>query len=316
MTKINQMKKDELFEGFYLIKTAEVRKTRAGKDYIAFVFQDDTGEISGNLWDAQTYNVEEFVAGKVVYMKGRREVYNGTPQVNQITLRHPRDNEPHDPKDFKEKPPVNSSDIKDYLEQMIFKIENATWQRIVRGLYRKFGKEFYSFPAAKTNHHAFESGLAYHTATMVKLADAIGDIYPNLNKSLLYAGIMLHDLAKVIELTGPENTEYTVRGNLIGHIALINEEITKMIIELGISDDKEDVIVLRHVLLSHHGQLEYGSPVRPRIMEAEVLHMIDNIDAEMMMMTTALSRVGKGEMTAKIFPMDNRSFYKPTWDNQ
>ncbi|VUW99501.1 Uncharacterised protein [Streptococcus pasteurianus] len=82
--KINQMKKDELFEGFYLIKSAEIRKTRAGKDYIAFTFQDDTGEISGNLWDAQPYNVEEFVAGKVVYMKGRREVYNGTPQVNQI----------------------------------------------------------------------------------------------------------------------------------------------------------------------------------------------------------------------------------------
>ena len=88
--KISQMKKDELFEGFYLIKSAELRKTRAGKDYIAFTFQDDSGEISGNLWDAQPYNVEEYTAGKVVYMKGRREVYNGTPQVNQITLRNTR----------------------------------------------------------------------------------------------------------------------------------------------------------------------------------------------------------------------------------
>ena len=211
--KINQMKKDEYFEGFYLIKRAEVRKTRAGKDYIAFTFQDDSGEISGNLWDAQPYNVEEFTAGKVVHMEGRREVYNNTPQVNQITLR---------------------------------------------------------FPAAKTNHHAFESGLAYHTATMVRLADSIGDVYPKLNKSLLFAGIMLHDLAKVIELTGPENTEYTVRGNLIGHIALIDEEITKVLMELNIDDTREDVVVLRHVILSHHGQLEYGSPVRPRIMEAEL----------------------------------------------
>lgn len=309
--KISHMKKDELFEGFYLIKSAEVRKTRAGKDYIAFVFQDDSGEIAGNLWDAQPYNVEEFVAGTVVHMKGRREIYNGTPQVNQIVLRKPREGEPQNPSDFREKSPVNITETKDYLEQMMFKIENATWQRIVRGLYRKFGKEFYSYPAAKTNHHAFEAGLAYHTATMVRLADAIGDIYPMLNKSLLFAGIMLHDLAKVIELTGFEQTEYTIRGNLIGHIALINEEITKMILELGIADDKEDVTVLRHVILSHHGQLEYGSPVRPRIMEAEILHLIDNIDAEMMMMTTALSRVGAGELTGKIFAMDNRSFYKP-----
>lgn len=83
---------------------------------------------------------------------------------------------------------------------------------------------------------------------------------------------LLHDLAKVIELTGPENTEYTVRGNLIGHIALIDEEITKVLQELKIDDQKEEVIVLRHVILSHHGLLEYGSPVRPKIKEAEIIH--------------------------------------------
>lgn len=309
--KINQMKKDELFEGFYLIKKAELRKTRAGKDFLAMTFQDDSGEISGNLWDAQPHNVETFTAGKVVYMQGRREVYNNTPQVNQITLRLPEVGEPNDPSDFKEKPPVNVTEVKDYLEQMVFKIENPTWQRIVRALYRKYHKDFFSYPAAKTNHHAFESGLAYHTATMVRLADAISDIYPELNKSLLFAGIMLHDLGKVIELSGPDNTEYTVRGNLIGHIALIDEEITKVLGELNIDDTKEDVTVLRHVVLSHHGLLEYGSPVRPRIMEAEIIHMIDNIDAEMMMMTTALSRIGEGEMTSRLFALDNRSFYKP-----
>ncbi|MDY3041237.1 3'-5' exoribonuclease YhaM family protein [Streptococcus pluranimalium] len=309
--KINQMKKDELFEGFYLIKKAELRKTRAGKDFLAMTFQDDSGEISGNLWDAQSHNVETFTAGKVVYMEGRREVYNNTPQVNQIKLRLPEDGEPNDPADFKEKPPVNVADVKEYLEQMVFKIENATWQRIVRALYRKYHQEFFTYPAAKTNHHAYESGLAYHTATMVRLADAIGDIYPELNKSLLFAGIMLHDLAKVIELSGPDNTEYTVRGNLIGHIALIDEEITKVITELNIDDTREEVTVLRHIVLSHHGLLEYGSPVRPKIMEAEIIHMIDNIDAEMMMMTTALSRIGEGEMTARLFALDNRSFYKP-----
>ncbi|EGD39285.1 3'-5' exoribonuclease YhaM family protein [Streptococcus sanguinis] len=309
--KINQMKKDELFEGFYLIKSAEVRQTRAGKNYLAFTFQDDTGVIEGKLWDAQPHNVEEFTAGKVVHMQGRREVYNNTPQVNQLTLRLPKAGEPNDPADFKEKPPVDQKEIRDYLSQMIFKIENSVWQRVVRSLYSKYDKKFYSYPAAKTNHHAFESGLAFHTATMVKLADAIGDIYPQLNKSLLFAGIMLHDLAKVIELSGPENTEYTVRGNLIGHIALIDEELTKTLMELKIDDSKEEVIVLRHVLLSHHGLLEYGSPVRPKIMEAEILHMIDNLDAEMMMMTAALGLVDPGEMSNKIFALEGRSFYKP-----
>lgn len=309
--KINQMKKDEQFEGFYLIKSAEVRQTRAGKDYLAFTFQDDTGTIEGKLWDAQPHNVAEFTAGKVVFMRGTREVYNNTPQVNQISLRLPKLDEPNDPANFKEKPPVDISDTRDYLQQMIFKIENATWQRLVRALYAKYEQEFYSFPAAKTNHHAFYSGLAYHTATMVRLADAIGDIYPQLDKSLLFAGIMLHDLAKVIELSGPDDTSYTVRGNLIGHIALIDEEMTKALIELGIDDSKEEVIVLRHLVLSHHGLLEYGSPVRPQIMEAEILHLIDNIDAEMMMMITALDKIAPGEVTNRLFAMDNRSFYKP-----
>ena len=309
--KINHMKQDELFEGFYLIKSAEVRQTRAGKNYLAFTFQDDSGEIEGKLWDAQPHNVKEFTAGKVVHMQGRREVYNNTPQVNQITLRLPQYGEPNNPADFKEKPPVEAKELKAYLSDMMFKIENPVWQRVVRSLYGKYDQEFYRYPAAKTNHHAFETGLAYHTATMVRLADAIGDIYPQLNKSLLFAGIMLHDLAKVLELTGPEDTAYTVRGNLIGHIALIDEEISKTLIELKIDDTKEDVILLRHLVLSHHGQLEYGSPVRPQIMEAEILHMIDNLDASMMMMTSALAKVGAGQMTSKIFAMDNRSFYKP-----
>ncbi|TWT14453.1 3'-5' exoribonuclease YhaM family protein [Streptococcus sp. sy010] len=312
--KISQMKKDQNFEGFYLIKTAEVRKTRAGKDYIALTFQDDSGEIQGNLWDAQPHNVKEFIAGRVIYMTGRREVYNGTPQVNQLSLRLPMEGEPSDPSLFKEKPPVNVNEVRNYLEQMMFKIEQATWQRIVRALYRKYDQAFYHFPAAKINHHAFETGLAYHTATMVRLAESICQIYPNLNSSLLFAGIMLHDLAKVLELSGPDQTEYTLRGNLLGHIALINEEVTKIVLELGLDDEREDVVMLRHMLLSHHGQLEYGSPVRPHLMEAEILHMIDNIDAKMMMMTTALNRVDDGEWTAKLFAMENRSFYKPKLD--
>ena len=111
MVKISQMKKDELFEGFYLIKSAEVRQTRAGKNYLAFVFQDETGTIEGKLWDAQPHNVESFTAGRVVHMSGRREVYNNTPQVNQLNMRLPQAGEPNNPADFKEKPPVDPKEL-------------------------------------------------------------------------------------------------------------------------------------------------------------------------------------------------------------
>lgn len=311
--KISQMKKDSNFEGFYLIKRSDVRQTRAGKDYLAITFQDDSGEISGNLWDVKEHQKLSFVAGKIVFVKGRREVYHNTPQVNQLSMRLATEDEPQNPEAFKEKSPVNKTEVRAYIEQMVFHIEQPNWQRIVRALYRKHQVAFYHFPAAKSNHHAFESGLAYHTATMLRLAEALCDIYPALDKSLLYAGIMLHDLGKVIELSGVDNTTYTIRGNLIGHIALIDEEITKVLLELGIDDSGEDITVLRHMVLSHHGHLDYGSPVRPRIMEAEMLYLIDNIDAEMMMLTTALDKVAKGESTPRLFALDNRSFYKPIY---
>lgn len=230
-------------------------------------------------------------------------------------MRLARAGEPTDPSLYKEEPPVDPNQLREYISESIFQIENPVWQRVVRALFQKHDQAFYSYPAAKTNHHAFETGLAFHTATMVRLAQAIAQIYPQLNLSLMIAGILLHDLAKVIELSGPDQTEYTIRGNLIGHIALIDEEITKVLVELGIDDEKEDVIVLRHVVLSHHGLLEYGSPVRPQLMEAEMIHMIDNMDAGMMMMTSALEKVGPGEMTARIFALDNRNFYKPQLNN-
>lgn len=315
MKKLKELKIDEFFETYLLIKTAELRKTKAGKDYLAFTFQDDTGQIDGKLWDAQPIFVERFKSGVVVHVKGKKELYNGMPQLNQLTL-HLANNVNLRPEDFKEKPPVNVEELREALTQIIFEIKNPIWNRIVRHLLKKYDEEFFTYPAAKTNHHAFETGLAFHTMTMIKLAKSISEIYPELNSSLLYSGIILHDLAKVIELSGPENTEYTLRGNLIGHIVLIDEEISKAIYDLKIEDDKEEVLILRHVILSHHGLLEYGSPVRPKIMEAEIIHQIDNLDASMQMLNGALRQVSPGETTSRVFAMDNRNFYKPTFKDE
>ena len=156
--KISHMKKDELFEGFYLIKSADLRQTRAGKNYLAFTFQDDSGEIEGKLWDAQPHNVEAFTAGKVVHMKGRREVYNNTPQVNQ--------NYPSPASAWwtqwsswfqGQVSSLMSRKSVTICRKWFLKLKILVWQRIVRNLYTKYDKEFYSYPAAKTNHHhAFE----------------------------------------------------------------------------------------------------------------------------------------------------------------
>lgn len=146
---------------------------------------------------------------------------------------------------------------------------------------------------------------------MLKLAEQICDVYPQLNLSLMLSGCLLHDMAKCLEFSGTENTTYTLRGNLLGHIVLIDEEVSKIAVELGFDDDNEDLILLRHCLLSHHGELEYGSPIRPQIMEAEIIHQIDMMDATMMMMSTAINTLEPGEFSPRIWPLGNRNFYKP-----
>jgi len=308
---LNEIQLDENFETYVLIQSMDVRTTRAGKQYQAFTFRDRSSSISGNLWNTNEKTTREFIPGIVVYMTGKKELYQGMPQVNQIQLRVATGMEPNNPEDYKDKPPISKSGLEEEINKKLFEITNANWQRVVRLLLNKYREDFFAFPAAKSNHHAFETGLAFHTVSMLRLAERIAELYPMLNRSLLYAGVILHDLGKVIELTGSIGTEYTLAGNLLGHIVIVDEEITKAVIELGIDDSKEDLLLLRHIVLAHHGLLEYGSPVRPKIMEAEVLHYIDKLDASILMMTSALQQVAPGEKTQRIFGLDNRNFYRP-----
>mgnify|MGYP000211188465 FL=1 len=129
---------------------------------------------------------------------------------------------------------------------------------------------------------------------------------------MLYTGAMLHDLGKTIELSGPIATQYTVMGNLIGHISLLDGEIVQACDELGLDPEAPKVILLRHMILSHHGLLEYGSPARPQLLEAEILHQLDELDASIMTIQTALRQTAPGEYTDRLFSLDNRRFYRPT----
>ena len=178
--------------------------------------------------------------------------------------------------------------------------------------YRK--KQFISYPAAKSMHHDFYSGLIYHTTTMLKIAKALVGIYPSLNKDLLYSGIILHDLGKTIELSGPVGTSYTLEGELLGHIVIMSDEVARMADKLGI--EAEEITLLRHIILAHHGKYEFGSPKLPMIKEAEIIHFIDNIDARMMMFEKNLANVEPGAFSEKLFGLEGRHFYVPTFDKE
>lgn len=299
---------------FVLIKAADVRSAKNGKKFISFTFADRSGEISAKFWNASEHEISEFQPGKVVLLKGKRENYQGNPQIKILHLRLATEFEPNDSSLYLRQAPVSFEKMESEINQTVFEIINPNWNRIVRYLLNKNHAAFFKYPAAKKNHHAFAGGLAYHTLSMLRLARAVAKQYPVINASLLYAGTILHDMGKTIELSGPTATTYTLAGNLIGHIVLIDEQIVEACHQLRISENQEDVLLLRHLILAHHGLLEYGSPVRPHILEAEVLHQIDQLDASIQMLSGVLHHTEPGQFSEKIFGMDGRNFYRPSED--
>jgi len=309
INNISKLKPGDSVETFYLIKRSQQGVTTQGKPYMTLFLQDRTGEIEAKLWTVSKEDMEVLKPETLIKVKGDVIDYRNKRQMKIATFRTAKEEDGLNPKDFVEKAPMDEDTLYESIMDYVIKIENGSLQRIVRQLLNRYGREFLTFPAAMTNHHDFVSGLAYHVHYMLRTAEALCDIYPSLNRSLLYSAIILHDIGKVKELTGPVGTTYTVEGNLIGHIVIANDEITRVADELNI--EGEEVMLLKHLILSHHGKLEYGSPKQPMIKEAEILHFIDNIDARMMMMDKHTGQTDKGTFTDRIFPLENRAFYRP-----
>ncbi|MBV1708470.1 MAG: HD domain-containing protein [Erysipelothrix sp.] len=159
------------------------------------------------------------------------------------------------------------------------------------------------------NHHDFLGGLATHVVAMIDLADEVCKRYEILNRDLLIAGILTHDLGKIIELSGPVLTEYTMQGKLLGHISMMQSIVHELALTKNWQDSHQ-ITCLRHMILSHHGQYEYGSPVLPMVAEAEVLHLIDNLDARLNMFEKMFEVTEVGQFSQRIFSLENRSFYR------
>lgn len=309
MRNVEKLNPGDSVENFFLIHRATQGVTAQGKDYMTLYLQDKSGDIEAKLWTVTKDDMKILKPEIIVWVKGDVINYRGRKQmkVNQFRLATAEDGVKT--QDFVDGAPLSPNEIQDELSHFILEIENAHLQRITRHLLKKYQDKFFTYPAASSHHHNFAGGLSYHVLTMLKIAKSLCDIYPLLNRSLLYSAIILHDIGKVRELSGPVATTYTVEGNLLGHISIANDEVAEAAKELGI--DSEEVMLLRHMILAHHGKMEFGSPKLPHLKEAEILFFIDNIDAKMNMFDKAFKKTEKGQFTERIFGMDNRQFYNP-----
>lgn len=309
MKGITKLQPGEQVDQYLLIKEAKKGVTTVGKPFMSLLLQDRSGDIEAKLWDTNEEHEQMYQAQVIVRVGGEIHDYRGKNQLRVKQIRVARSEEGVSISDLLPSSATPKEELYEELTKFFFDIKNPVISRITRHITKKYQEQILIFPAATKNHHDYASGLLDHVVSMLRLSRSICDLYPTLNRDLMYSGVILHDIGKVVELTGPVGTAYTVEGNLLGHISIMVNEIGIAAKELDV--EGEEVMLLQHLVLSHHGKEEWGSPKKPMIQEAEILHYIDNIDAKMNMLTRALDRTNPGEFTERLFPLDNRSFYKP-----
>ena len=194
-------------------------------------------------------------------------------------------------------------------QSLIDSIQNDVYRKLVIGMLSYVGDKFFTFPAASKIHHGWKGGLSDHSLSMATLADELCKHYPQLDRDLLVSAALIHDVGKTAELSGPVTTEYTLEGKLEGHISLANAWLNEVSEKLGVQE-REETVLMHHMILSHHGKMEYGSPVAPMIIEAEALYLIDNMDARLTSLKMALDAIKPGTWTSRMFQFENRQFYK------
>ncbi len=309
MKKISEFKEKDRLEMPLLVKEVKNGTTNKGAPYLSVIVQDSSGTIDGKFWDVKPEDQKVVKTGKIVMFHFDVLLYNQKLQL-RITKAEPADEGSVDMSAFVIASEVSEERRKQQLESFIASIKSPVLQKLVRGMLAKAGEKFFTYPAASRIHHSFLGGLSEHSLSMAEMAENVCSHYPQLNRDLLIAGTLVHDLGKTQEMSGPVTTEYTLKGKLEGHISLANGWLSEVAEELGL-EDCEETVLLHHMILSHHGHLEFGSPVVPMLQEAEVLCMIDNLDARMNTLKQALGAIEPGEWTSKLFALENRQFYKP-----
>lgn len=257
-----------------------------------------TIEIRNEYLDTLTFRLDQdlYSIGDYVFV----EKVNGKERISQIVEK------PTNFLKFYEHKDINIDELKSEIIHYVNKIKSENIRMILEETVLK-QDDFFLFPAAKTIHHAYISGLASHTLNILKLAEFYANLY-ELNTDQLYAGAMLHDFGKIYELTD-YGLNYSVVGNLLGHINICYEQVAKIAMDLSINE-KLEIIELKHMILSHHGKMEYGSPKEPMTIESYVLSQLDDVDAKIDLLKNTLAGSVANKLTPPIMAMDRRRFIK------
>ncbi len=312
MQKVNTFAKGETIQGYYMLKSVSLKTSNANNRYFDLTIADQTGEVNGKIWDTEMVSNIDMEDGLLVKIKGLVNEWQGQLQVKVERIRKVNAADKVRIEDFIPSAPYSYEEMLADIRSYANRIQDQGIQQITNTLLDENNEKLKHYPAAMKNHHSIRGGLLYHITTMLKMAERVLEVYNHLNPDLLYAGVILHDLAKIQEMDANDLgvvSAYTTEGMLLGHIVQGIKDIER--VGSRINADRETIVLLQHMLLSHHYEPEFGSPKRPMILEGEILHYLDMIDARMYDMQKALEPVKPGEFSDKAWLLNNRQMYRP-----
>lgn len=278
---IKEMKEEDRVRGLYLVKAKKVGTTKNGAPFLSIILGDRTGEVEAKVWDKADAFSPLFNEGDIIHVDGYAGSYRNQIQVTLSDIKVPKDLMGN-PELFLESSPRDVTEMMGALRGVLQGIENRFIKSLVERFLsdRHFIKRFKRAPAAKNFHHSYLGGLVEHTLSVCQMCRHVIEHYSELDKDMLLAGGFLHDIGKIKELRFDRSIDYTDEGRLLGHVvlgvAMVDEKLEDM------KDfPQERALRLKHLILSHHGQFEFGSPKRPKFLEAFALHLIDDLDAKL-----------------------------------
>ncbi|MBQ8293697.1 MAG: HD domain-containing protein [Bacilli bacterium] len=303
---------DNNLEILALVTDCKVRQTVNQTPYYGLMISDGENLSDARIWTVNLVNElaeKEIKVGTVYKMIIKVNEYGGK---NQIIINRIEDVAltPEEQAKFYRSAPLSIEELKQGIKEYVSKISNPVLRSVVAKLINESADKFFTHPAAMTMHHNYINGLVYHTYSMLKIAEVCLLNYPALNKDLLFSGILIHDIGKTIEISDSKIPTYSIQGNLLGHIVIGLQMLHEAAKELNVLNT-EEVLALEHMIAAHHGELEYGSPKEPLIMEAQLLFYIDLLDSKMAGINAEVSKTDAGSTTNPIPTLSRKSLYVP-----
>ncbi|MCL2105559.1 MAG: HD domain-containing protein [Oscillospiraceae bacterium] len=298
-------------EGFCMIKTVEQKSTAKGLPFLDMIITDAEGEIVAKFWDFRPEIHGSFSPHDIVKVRGAINVYNGADQfrVERLRLANEKDNVRME--DLVPCAPIPGPEMLAGIRQCAEGFRDEGLRRLTLALLEENETKLLYWPAAFRLHHAVRGGLLYHTLSVLKLAQTVAAQYEQVDADLLFAGVILHDIEKLSEFEVPASglaSGYTPAGNLVGHLVSGAIAVDRKGRELGVADST--LMLLEHMLISHHGEPEFGAAVRPMFLEAEILAQLDLLDARIYAISQALAPVKENEFSNRVWSLDNRKLFQ------